>query len=169
MWYDKGMTRKNYERTVTFFYDNKTAYNILYFIYKILPAFLFLAYPALLLYKFFMQEQSLLLLIFIPLGVLILVSVLRIVIDEKRPYEVYGMDSVFHKKTKGKSMPSRHTACAFIIAMALLSLNVPVGIFALAIATLITASRVLAGAHFIRDVLAAIAISVLSGILIIAF
>lgn len=163
------MTRKNYERTVTFFSTNKTAYNILFFIYKVLPNFLFLAYPALLLYKFFMHEQSLLLLITIPLNVLVLVSILRLAVNEKRPYEVYGIDSVFHKTTKGKSMPSRHTASAFIIAMAVLSLNVPFGIAALVIAALIAASRVLAGAHFIRDVLVAMVISISAGIVIIIF
>lgn len=109
------------------------------------------------------------LLIFVPLGVLIGVSVLRYIINEPRPYEVYGIDSVFHKQTKGKSMPSRHTASAFIIAMAVLSLNVFFGIIALAIAALITTSRVLAGAHFIRDVLAGMAISVAAGCIIIIF
>ena len=163
------MNRQNYERTVTFFKNNKTAYRVLFFIYNILPNFLFLAYPALLIYKFFRQEQSLLLLIFVPLGVLIGVSVLRYIINEPRPYEVYGIDSVFHKKTEGKSMPSRHTASAFIIAMAVLSLNVFFGIIALAIAALITTSRVLAGAHFIRDVLAGMAISVTAGCIIIIF
>lgn len=163
------MNRQNYERTVTFFKNNQAAYRVLFFIYKILPNFLFLAYPALLLYKYFMQEQSLLLLIAVPLGVLIAVSILRYIINEPRPYEVYGIDSVFHKETKGKSMPSRHTASAFIIAMAVLSLNIPLGITALTVAVLITVSRVLAGAHFIRDVLAGMAISVAAGCIIIIF
>lgn len=163
------MNRENYERTVTFFKENKTANKILAVIYKILPNFMFVAYPALLLYSYFTQEQSLLLLITVPLGVLILVSVLRYVIDERRPYEIYGIESVFNKTTKGKSMPSRHTASAFIIAMAFLSVNVPLGIIMLVFSALIEASRVLAGAHFIRDVLAGMAISLLAGMIIIVF
>ena len=61
-------------------------------------------------------------------------------------------------------MPSRHTASAFIIAMTFLYVNIPLGVFMLATAALISASRVLAGAHYIRDVLVGTAIGVLFGL-----
>lgn len=60
-------------------------------------------------------------------------------------------------------MPSRHTACAFIIAMAFMYVSIPLGIAYLIISTLIMISRVLAGVHFISDVIAGMAISLLYG------
>ena len=160
------MNRKRYETTVRFFSENKIANTILLIIYKALPYIVFVAYPALLIYKFFeigygIEWQKLIL---VPLGVLILVTVLRIVINEERPYEKYGMDSVFHKKTVHKSMPSRHTASAYIIAMTFLSVNVPLGIVALCFASMIEASRVMAGAHFIRDVVVGALIGITAGV-----
>ena len=120
------MNKKRYETTVRFFSENKIANTILLLIYKALPYFVFVAYPALLIFMFFqigygIEWQKMIL---VPLGVLILVKVLRVVINEERPYEKYGMDSVFHKTTVHKSMPSRHTASAYIIAMTFLSVNV---------------------------------------------
>ena len=68
------------------------------------------------------------------LGVFAGVTLLRVLVNETRPYERYGQPSVFHKTTKGKSFPSRHTACAFIIGMTFLFIHVPSGIAALATA-----------------------------------
>lgn len=47
------MNRKRYETTVRFFSENKTANTFLLIIYKALPYIVFVAYPALLIYKFF--------------------------------------------------------------------------------------------------------------------
>lgn len=60
-------------------------------------------------------------------------------------------------------MPSRHTACAFIIAMTFMYVSIPLGIAYLIISALIMISRVLAGVHFISDVIAGMAISLLYG------
>ena len=160
------MNRKRYETTVRFFSENKTANTFLLIIYKALPYIVFVAYPALLIYKFFeigygIEWQKLIL---VPLGVLILVTVMRVVINEERPYEKYGMDSVFHTTTVRKSMPSRHTASAYIIAMTFLSVNLPLGIVALCFASMIEASRVMAGAHFIRDVVVGALIGITAGV-----
>lgn len=73
------------------------------------------------------------------------------------------MQSLFKKTTSGESMPSRHTASAFIIAITVFYFNRYLGIVAIIIATLIALSRVLAGVHFIRDVLAGLLISAIIG------
>ena len=62
-------------------------------------------------------------------------------------------------------MPSRHTASAFIISFAILYVNAGLGFAALSVSFLITLSRVLAGVHFIRDVLAAMLLSVTVGVI----
>ncbi len=61
-------------------------------------------------------------------------------------------------------MPSRHTASAYIIAMTFLSVNLPLGIVALCFASMIEASRVMAGAHFIRDVVVGALIGITAGV-----
>ena len=159
------MDKRRYEQVVHYFKTDKTANTWLKIIYRWLPMLLFAAYPLLLVCAFFAMPHKLLRLTLVPLGVLIFVTVLRILINEQRPYERYQIASVFDKQTKGKSMPSRHTACAFIIAMSFLSVSIPIGSILLAIALLIALSRVLAGAHYLRDVIAGGLISVTAGIL----
>lgn len=157
------MNRKIFERNVRFFSKNHVARYTLFFIYKVLPMLMFFAYPALLLNSFFYTREAMLKLILVPLGVFVLVTVLRVVINEQRPYERYGKPSVFRKETVGKSFPSRHTASAFIIAMAFLYVSVPLGIIALVISLLIELSRILAGAHYTHDVAAGMLISLIAG------
>ena len=101
----------------------------------------------------------------IPLCTLILVTVARILINAQRPYEKYDYTPVVHKSTKGKSFPSRHTVSAFIIAMAFMYLDVKLGVIMLVVATIIGIVRVLAGVHFIRDVISGAAMGLVIGIL----
>ena len=157
------ISRKLYEKTMKFFSGNKYYKLTLAFIYKFLPLVLFVAYPILIIYVFFTQRSEIFKVVLVPLSVLVFVSVFRKLLNQKRPYEVYDIPSVFNKQTKGESMPSRHTASAFIIAMTFLYIDFDLGVTALSMATLIALSRVLAGAHFIRDVLVGMAISILVG------
>ena len=157
------ISRKLYEKTMKFFSGNKYYKLTLAFIYKFLPLVLFVAYPILIIYVFFTQRSEIFKVVLVPLSVLVFVSVFRKLLNKKRPYEVYDIPSVFNKQTKGESMPSRHTASAFIIAMTFLYIDFDLGVTALSMATLIALSRVLAGAHFIRDVLVGMAISILVG------
>ncbi len=161
------MNEKIFKACVSYFNRHSIAYSILEVIYKGLPNILFVAYPTFLLYVWFFNNESLPKLVFVPLGVFLLVTVLRVIINEQRPYEKYGTPSVFNKQTKGKSFPSRHTASAFIIAMAFLYINVPLGIVALLFSLLIEASRVLAGAHYAHDVIAGSLLSIVAGIIFI--
>ena len=158
------MNKKIFETTVRFFTENKPARYVLHFIYNVLPLLVFVSYPALLVYAYFLHHPGhLLRLVLVPLCVFVGVTVLRVIINEPRPYERYGKPSVFNKTTKGKSFPSRHTASAFIIAMAFLYVSVPLGIAALVVALLIEISRILAGAHYFHDVVGGAVISLLCG------
>lgn len=136
---------------------------VLKIIYKLLPLFIFIAYPILLFYCFFWQNENFLKILIVPASVFVFVSILRKLINETRPYEKYGFDSLFGKTTKGQSMPSRHTASAFIIAMAFLYVDLDLGITILSLSTIIMTSRILAGVHYIRDVLVGAGISILCG------
>ena len=132
---------------------------MLKFVYKIFPLTVFASYPILLVYTFLWQKDLFLKSLTVP-GI----TLLRIIIQEERPYVRYGVAPVFAKNSKPDSMPSRHTASAFIIAMAILRFNVWAGIAYLFIAVMISVSRVCAGVHYVRDVIVGAAIAILCGI-----
>lgn len=158
------MSRKNYEKAMNFFRKNTAAFTALKIVYKYLPLVIFASYPVMLICEWIFMREAFLKILCVPAGVFLLVTILRRLINEQRPYEKYGVPSLFGKTTKGKSMPSRHTASAFIISMAILYLNFCIGIIFLVISALIAASRILSGVHFVRDVAVGAAISVLCGI-----
>ena len=157
------INKLKYEKTMCFFSQNKKLKNILKIMYDRLPVLIFLSYAVLLILAWFLYRNKFLKILFIPACVFVLVTVLRKLINEPRPYERYGISSLFGKKTVGQSMPSRHTASAFIISMAILYVNFSFGITFLLISCLIAASRVLAGVHYVRDVLVGAGISFLFG------
>lgn len=156
-----------YKKVTDFFKNNKVANSVLKIAYKLLPIIIFASYPALLLIVCFYYYELFFKILLVPAGVFTLVTTLRIMINEQRPYEKYKIESVFAKTTSGKSMPSRHTASAFVIAMAFLRVNVPIGIVFLVMAFLIMCSRICAGVHYIRDVVAGATISIVAGIVFI--
>ena len=159
------ITEKNYKRIINFFNERKFAKNALNFCYKYLPLLLFIGYPMLIAYVFFNKIGDIFKIVLVPLCVFLLVTILRRLINEQRPYEKYNANSLFNKKTKGQSMPSRHTASAFIISLAILYVNTALGIVALSVSLLITLSRLLSGVHFIRDVLVAMLLSISIGVI----
>lgn len=157
------MNEKIFFWNVRLFTKYKAARYILRFVYKLLPLVMLVAYPMLLVHVYFTDLQSLPKLVLVPMHVFLGVTLLRVIIDEQRPYERFDTPSVFGKTTKGKSFPSRHTASAFIIAMAFMYVNFWWGMLAMLIALLIELSRIMAGAHYIHDVLAGMAISIVAG------
>ena len=157
------MNEKIFFWNVRLFTKYKAARYILRFVYKLLPMVMLVAYPVLLVHVYFTDLQSLPKLVLVPMHVFLGVTLLRVIIDEQRPYERFDTPSVFGKTTKGKSFPSRHTASAFIIAMAFMYVDFWWVMLAMLIALLIELSRIMAGAHYIHDVLAGMAISIVAG------
>lgn len=157
------MNRNKYKRIISFFKNNKAANTALRIVYKYLPMLIFILYPIGIVWVFFKQSEIFFQFVLVPLGVFLMVTALRKLINEQRPYERYGIEPVFAKDTKGKSMPSRHTASAFIISMAMLRINPYWGIGFLAVSFVIMISRVLAGVHYIRDVFVGMTISIVIG------
>ena len=157
------MNEKIFFWNVRLFTKYKAARYILRFVYKLLPLVMLVAYPVLLVHVYFTDLQSLPKLVLVPMHVFLGVTLLRVIIDEQRPYERFDTPSVFGKTTKGKSFPSRHTASAFIIAMAFMYVDFWWGMLAMLIARLIELSRIMAGAPYIHDVLAGMAISIVAG------
>lgn len=87
-----------------------------------LTALFFLAYGGFVLYAVFTEFYvlDLIAILFAPLCCVFLVMVLRLAVDRARPYSEQGSNitPLLHKKHKDReSFPSRHIACAFVIAL----------------------------------------------------
>ena len=92
-------------------------------------------------------------------------SLLRKALDRPRPYEVYGLQPLIPKDTRGKSFPSRHVFSICVIGASFLYLIPPLGGALLALGVLLAAARVVSGVHFVKDVLAGAIAGVLSAII----
>lgn len=154
---------ETYKSIVGFFKRNKPCNTVLKLCYNFLPFIMFVSYGILIVFMFFSDIKIFARITLSPLTVFAIVTFFRKIFNRPRPYEKFATTSVFGKNKKGESMPSRHTACAFIIAMAFMYVSIPLGIAYLIISALIMISRVLAGVHFISDVIAGMAISLLYG------
>lgn len=157
------ISTETYKSIVGFFKRNKLCNTVLKLCYNFLPFIMFVSYGILIVFMFFSDIKIFARITLSPLTVFAIVTFFRKIFNRPRPYEKFATTSVFGKNKKGESMPSRHTACAFIIAMAFMYVSIPLGIAYLIISALIMISRVLAGVHFISDVIAGMAISLLYG------
>ena len=119
----------------------------------VLPGVVYAAYPLLLVYLWIAQRGMRLRAVAVPAVGFLAVTALRAAINAPRPYEALGIPALTPKDTQGKSFPSRHAACAAVIAVTALKAVPPLGGILCVIALLIGLSRVLAGVHFVRDVL----------------
>ncbi len=102
--------------------------------------------------------------ILVPLTGFLVVTVIRKFINAKRPYTMYDIAPIIYKDKAYESFPSRHTFSITIIAMALLYYSVYLGAVMLILAVVLGITRVVAGVHFIKDVVAAWIIGVVWGI-----
>lgn len=102
-------------------------------------------------------------LVVVPALAFVIVSYLRDRINAPRPYELFDIDPIIHKDTRGKSMPSRHVASAVAIACALAWVHLDWGVIAFVASAVVVFTRIVGGVHFPRDVAAAVAISAACG------
>lgn len=146
------LKKEQYNKIKAFITARKFRLYILNFIYKVLPIFVFISYPVLLICMALKHDNRFIKCVTVPLGVFVTVTIIRKFINCERPYEKLEIEPLISKSTKGKSFPSRHTASAAVIAMTFLYVKAPIGIIFLTVAMLIGISRICAGVHFPRDV-----------------
>ena len=161
------MKGEGYQQVSAYFSETKARNTTIKALHDVLPLVMYIFYPVQLITLAVNEglgSEVFLRFTLIPLCTLIIVSVIRAVINAKRPYEVYDYQPAVGKDTHGKSFPSRHTVSAFIIAMAFLYVQTKIGVIMLRVAAAIGVTRVLAGVHFIRDVIGGAAIGVLVGL-----
>lgn len=87
-----------------------------------------------------------------PLTGFCAVTLLRKHINAPRPYQKFDFVPL-KPHSPGLSFPSRHTASAFLLAMACLRVNSILGVAAILAAVAVGATRVMAGLHYPRDVI----------------
>ena len=98
----------------------------------------------------------------VPAACFILCTLLRPIINRQRPYDRFHAEPVGSVvRGKGKSMPSRHTASAAAIAIAVVYMFPSFAVFAamFLLCALVAALCVLTGKHYPSDVAAALLLS----------
>ncbi len=126
----------------------------------------YIFYPLFLALCFYIFGMSAIKLALIPFISLIIVSVIRALINSKRPYEQLPITPLYNKKTAGKSFPSRHTFAVFIITFSLYFFCSPISFsFLLFLSVALAILRVLLGVHYISDVLAGFLFAVFFAVL----
>ncbi len=145
--------------------DNAGYRRIFELLYKILPIEVGIVYVFLIITAWMKQDIGISKLILVPLVVFVGVTVIRKLIDAPRPYEVDGIEPLIPKDKHGESFPSRHVVSAMIITMAGFYMNVWIGISLAVVTVLIAVMRVVAGVHYVKDVAAGLAISIIAGVI----
>ncbi|MGI5988923.1 MAG: phosphatase PAP2 family protein [Lachnospiraceae bacterium] len=144
-----------YPRIYAYFSSHEKALRILKIAYRGLPLLIAGAYAGILVCSFIDRPRVFFLKeLLIPAALFVTVSLLRKIVDFKRPYSVYPIKSLVSKQKTGESFPSRHSASAVIIAAAGCFFSVPLGIILFIAALLVSATRLLSGVHFPLDVAA---------------
>lgn len=159
------MTKEKYEKIYNFFISHPKCLKLLKILNKITTYIGYAAYFALLIYLIATKNDKLVRCIAVPAIAFALTTVIRSSLNFPRPYEKLDITPLIKKDTKGKSFPSRHTACISVIAFSWLYVNIPAGIFMCFVTLLIMIIRPLAGIHFPKDVLAGLTLSGLCAII----
>ena len=160
--FDKNY-RDNYKKITDFFQAREVGLQALRIIYRFAPMVVAAGYFVCLLISIKIGTKLFLSNLAAPVCCFVIVSVLRCVADFPRPYEKESIHPLIPKTKKGHSFPSRHAASAAVIAMAWWNLDVRIGICCLILAAFVAVSRVLAGVHYMRDVVAGLMFGIFVG------
>ena len=99
----------------------------------------------------------------VPATGFIIMSVIRKRMNWPRPYELGTFPPLLNREGKGSSMPSRHVFSAAIISTVAWGVNPLLSVLGLSLALLLAGARILAGLHFVRDVVVGFLSAILWG------
>ena len=161
------MNKDLYLKCIEFFRQPGWRSNLLFFMSKFVPVVIANIYIIICVLVLIGNPILLARIVGVPLAAFVLVTVLRKVINKKRPYEVYDFHPIRfdHKIKQGQSFPSRHCVSAAVIAIACLAFIPWLGYIMLVMAVIVAVSRVVAGLHFIMDVVCGMFLGVIIGII----
>ena len=160
------MKRETYEKVIRFFERSRWRSMILELVCKILPVLCGTVYLFIGVGLLFLKYEHLARYVAVPAAGVVIVTVLRKLINRRRPYEALGFSPFLkYKEGKGQSFPSRHTALCVLIAFACWYIFVPLGIVMFALAVIIALSRLLSGMHYPSDVISGFFLSLIIAVL----
>ncbi|MCC8141473.1 MAG: phosphatase PAP2 family protein [Lachnospiraceae bacterium] len=159
------MQKSYYDALARPFETNEKRKHVLLAANRVVTIAFYVIYPAMLVILLILGDPRFAQILLVPVISFILVTIFRRIVNAKRPYEVWGEQPLIEKETAGRSFPSRHVFSAFMIAMAMLWINIPAGIVLMAAGAFLAVARVIARVHFLRDVVAGALIAVGLGIL----
>ena len=155
-----------YERVRPFFVTHPYYLSLLKWVNRLVTLLMPLLYVYVLWSVYLENSKSweVLAYLLVPASGFILLSVIRKQINWPRPYEIGMLPPLLDREGKGSSMPSRHVFSAAIISIVAWGVNPILSIFGLSLALLLAGVRVLAGLHFVRDVVVGFVVAILWGI-----
>ena len=160
---DGYVPKTNYEKVLLRVYEDRKTSLVLKIASVAIVAVTVLAFIVRLL-ELVLSDRVLLLETLIIAGVpFIALSVMRVLVDAPRPYELLPF---YEKRPKGKcgrSFPSRHVFSVFVIGAVIMPSSVLLGSMLLLLGACLAVFRVLLGIHFIRDVVAGALMGAVSG------
>lgn len=121
---------------------------------RIVTGAVYLLYPALLVLLYVNKNDGLVPAIVIPGISFVLLSIFRDRLNKPRPYEVFDIQPVIQKRTRGHSFPSRHIFCMFLIAVTVFYFYPLAGLLIGLVGLALAVNRVMGGVHFVKDVIA---------------
>lgn len=123
-------------------------------LFRLLPIVAAVAYLSCAVFLFWKGHPVAIRFLAVPALTFLVVTLLRQWLNFPRPYDQLEYTPFLSAKPgKGKSFPSRHTASAAAIALAFCQLSPALGGGFWVLAATVAVSRVVGGAHYVRDVL----------------
>ncbi len=150
---------------------------IVVFLDRMITITVFCAYPLLLVFLLWdgVREPRFLI---VPASGFLLLSLIRSRLGVKRPYEELPITPLVDKKTKAKSLPSRHVFSAFMISITFLAaafyypsgdlrrhILLGIAVVMILLSDILGDMRIFMGVHYLRDTLCGMAAALLWGIL----
>ena len=161
------MKKEQYVKVTEFFRQPGWHSTLMFIMNKFIPVLIANVYFVLCVLALLANPVLLIRFAGVPLGVFVAVTILRKIINRKRPYEVFGFSPVSYdtKVKRGQSFPSRHCASAGVIAMVSMAFIPWLGVVMLVLAVIVALSRVFSGMHYISDVVVGLILGVIVGII----
>lgn len=159
------MNKENYVKLMEFWQEHRRFCKSLIAIEKAAEIAVIISYAALLVYLLYSNIGFALRSAVTSIIALSLCTLLRFVVNARRPYQVYETLPAMNKDTKGQSFPSRHLTSVAVISVSMLYMSTVFGCIFFALMLIMGTLRVLLGVHFVRDITVGAATGLVIGFL----